>query len=534
MLGRLRFASCLGGVFFLDDKLARYGYLENPQSAHGLPVGFTLADAPGGPSVGMNCAACHTREIQVGSDAYRIDGGPAIVDFEALLLDLDRAMAAALSNDSNFSIFAASVLGENPAPDQLVALKADVEAWFLQFDTLVKRALPRTFGGPGRVDAIAMIFNRLSGLDIGTEPNRIIAANIQPADAPVRYPFLWNAAKQDRTQWTGFAANGNDILGLARNLGEVYGVFAHFEPVKKFDFIVDFRNRNSANFTGLNRLEQMIRKLQPPKWPFPVDTALAAKGAAIYNRPTGEGGCVACHNTDAGKVRFLNNQTWKTPVLDVGTDTRAYQIVGRQVDTGMLQGVSIPLLTKPLGKTDTAMNVLTLAVLGTILEDLPSALDDGSRVMNAGLQDTVSSIDRLEQAKKDLAGAFDPSGRDDPEIALPQAIQAGVPAPSGKFAFESRAMQGIWAAAPYLHNGSVPTLEDLLKPSDQRSKTFTIGPNYDVAAVGIAKVQTKFTTPLVTTGCENLGSGNSNCGHEFGTSLPADDKKALLEYLKTL
>ena len=154
--------------------------------------------------------------------------------------------------------------------------------------------------------------------------------------------------------------------------------------------------------------------------------------------------------------------------------------------------------------------------------------------MNAGLQDTVSSIDRLEQAKKDLAGAFDPSGRDDPEIALPQAIQAGVPAPSGKFAFESRAMQGIWAAAPYLHNGSVPTLEDLLKPSDQRSKTFTIGPNYDVAAVGIAKVQTKFTTPLVTTGCENLGSGNSNCGHEFGTSLPADDKKALLEYLKTL
>ncbi|MGB8900889.1 MAG: hypothetical protein WCC90_17330, partial [Methylocella sp.] len=40
-----------------------------------------------------------------------------------------------------------------------------------------------------------------------------------------RYPFLWNAARQDKTQWPGFAKNGIDLLGLARNLGEVYGVF---------------------------------------------------------------------------------------------------------------------------------------------------------------------------------------------------------------------------------------------------------------------------------------------------------------------
>ena len=77
-----------------------------------------------------------------------------------------------------------------------------------------------------------MIFNRLTGLDLGPPPSYLIPGNIQKAAAPVRYPFLWNAAIQDHTQWPGFADNGNTILGLARNLGEVYGVFATFAPQK--------------------------------------------------------------------------------------------------------------------------------------------------------------------------------------------------------------------------------------------------------------------------------------------------------------
>ena len=95
-------------------------------------------------------------------------------------------------------------------------------------------------------------------------------------------------------------------------------------------------------------------------------------------------------------------------------------------------------------------------------------------------------------------------------------------------------MQGIWAAAPYLHNGSVPTLAELLKPPAQRVKQFKIGPAYDIINVGLAVEQTAFNQALTTTDCSNLNSGNSNCGHDFGTTLPDSDKKALLEYLKTL
>ena len=114
---------------------------------------------------------------------------------------------------------------------------------------------------------------------------------------------------------------------------------------------------------------------------------------------------------------------------------------------------------------------------------------------------------------------------------LPGAFRAPAPAVA---AYEARVLEGIWAAAPYLHNGSVPTLAELLKPAAERVAAFKIGPSYDLVNVGIATEQTSFDQVLTTTDCSDLNSGNSRCGHEFGTSLPQAEKQALLEYLKTL
>ena len=104
----------------------------------------------------------------------------------------------------------------------------------------------------------------------------------------------------------------------------------------------------------------------------------------------------------------------------------------------------------------------------------------------------------------------------------------------GTHKYESRVLEGIWAAAPYLHNGSVGTLADLLKPAAERRQSFAVGPHYDLDEVGLAQDQKGSPHSRVTTGCDDLDSGNSRCGHEFGTSLSPDDKRALLEYLKTL
>lgn len=95
-------------------------------------------------------------------------------------------------------------------------------------------------------------------------------------------------------------------------------------------------------------------------------------------------------------------------------------------------------------------------------------------------------------------------------------------------------LQEIWAAAPYLHNGSVPTLAGPLKPSSERVKKFKVGPACDIVNVGLTAEQLQSGSTLVTTDCSNLNSGSSNCGHEYVTKLTDQEKKALLEYLKAL
>ncbi len=98
-------------------------------------------------------------------------------------------------------------------------------------------------------------------------------------------------------------------------------------------------------------------------------------------------------------------------------------------------------------------------------------------------------------------------------------------------------LDGIWLRAPYLHNGSVPTLRDLLKHPADRPKDFCRGNTvYDWQNVGFiaAKVSTNSESP-----CGNFFhyktsvTGNSNAGHLYGTDLEASEKDALIEFLKT-
>ncbi len=507
---------------FLANNMTRYGYLANNEApASILPVGFTVAGPSGSEQIGMTCAACHTRQIEVSGIPYRIDGGPAIADFQTMLSDLDQAVNTVITDPAAFQTFAAAVLDPPVTPPQQAALMADLNAWYLRYHTLIQRALPVNPWGPSRLDAVAMIFNRLAGLDIGPPPSYLIPTNIQPADAPVRYPFLWNAPIQDKTQWPGFADNGNNLLGLARNLGEVYGVFATFHPKKDPTHPVlkySYLGINSANFDGLNKLEDLIKKLGPPKFPWPIDAALAKQGEAIYARHTDQGGCADCHGIAPGQTRLINEKTWLTPLIDVGTDSREYDILARTVSTGVLSGASIPIIFPPLKPTDTAFATLSTSVVGSILEKLlpftVQAPQASSLRSSQGSRLAAAAVASTSEAQQ-LQGAFN------------------TPAP-GTYKYESRVMQGIWAAAPYLHNGSVPTLTDLLNPVAERPVAFKIGPAYDPAKIGLATVQTKFEYVLTTTDCADRNSGNSRCGHEFGTTLAPADKKALLEYLKQL
>ncbi len=529
------------GTPFMADSLSRYGYLSNPKSPEpGLPVGFIAAKENGDKTMGLTCSACHTRQIDVSGTSYRIDGGPAITDIQHLFTDLDLAVDTVLKDPAAFKEFAKAVLGASAQKADEDSLRADVATWYLPYHTIMSRSLPTVSPwGPSRLDAVSMIFNRVSGLDIGLTPPYIIEDNIKLADAPVRYPFVWNAPIQDTTQWPGFAPNGNRVLGLSRNLGEVFGVFAKFHPKKDDSRLlkINYVETNSANFHGLNKQESLIKKIGPPKWPWKLDKMLAAEGEKVFNKkdPAEENAsCADCHGIKEGKMRSFFHKTWATPLVDVGTDSREVNLLGSQVKTGVLEGATIFPNKPPLKAVDSAFSVLGTVVGGAILQHyLPVELTPAQ-------QKVQSKLERLKAMFKKEVGSLDDLA-DLPDLAnfeedIKKTLDKPVADTANPFKYESRVLQGIWATAPYLHNGSVQSLAELLTPAEKRVAEFKVGPEYDPEKVGLAATQTKFDFTLKTTGCsgDERNSGNSHCGHDYGTTFSDAEKKALLEYLKKL
>jgi hypothetical protein len=107
------------------------------------------------------------------------------------------------------------------------------------------------------------------------------------------------------------------------------------------------------------------------------------------------------------------------------------------------------------------------------------------------------------------------------------------PAPEG---YAAPPLDGLWLRAPYLHNGSVPTLRDLLEPSARRPRVFYRGSDrLDRERVGFVSDQEREGKRQLFPYYTGL-AGNSNAGHEgaeYGTELSAADKDALVQHLKT-
>jgi len=100
--------------------------------------------------------------------------------------------------------------------------------------------------------------------------------------------------------------------------------------------------------------------------------------------------------------------------------------------------------------------------------------------------------------------------------------------------YVAEALDGLWMRGPFLHNRSVPSVGDLLKPPAQRPATFYRGNNLlnnrDLGFVSDCAQEKGLHFALFDT----RQPGNSNGGHLYGTELTDQDKKAILEYLKTL
>jgi mono/diheme cytochrome c family protein len=381
-----------------------------------LPIGFTKKTI-GFDRVGINCAFCHTAtyrtspqqekpNIVIGAPSHQVDGQSYL------------RFLFGCASDPRFN--ADNILNEIDRSYQLSWLDRLLYRYLLIPQTktaLVKQKEEyawmdtRPPWGRGRIDP----FN----------PEKYGPLK-QPKDDTIGnsdMPALWNQKAR-----VGMALHWD---GLQTSLDEVVINSA----------LGDGSTKKSYPMDELKRVQAWLMELQPPKFPYPVNQELAARGSEVYAKQ-----CASCHAVGQARTGQVIS------IDEVGTDRH-----------------------------------------------------------------------RLDEWTQGAVDAYN-SGSDGYTFNTSHFRKTN--------GYASPPLDGIWLRAPYLHNGSVPSLADLLETPDQRPKLFWRGYDlYDQEKVG-----------FVTSGpeAERFGfrfdtsvPGNSNGGHLWGVELSPDEKKALVEFLKT-
>lgn len=473
-------------LFRSDEHMDALRYLvqePGPANPDGLPVGFAKdTDSKTGQAwMGLTCAACHSNQIDYQGTGMRIDGAPTLADGFRFFDELAAAMKATEADGEKFDRFARKVLGQGYDQGAAAQLRQELRA---AAEVLGKRQdmdRPDHPYGYARLDAFGAIFNQVLGADLGVQ------ANYRPSNAPVSYPFLWDTPQSDLVQWNGSAPNAG-VGPLARNVGEVLGVYGTV-AVEPGNGLGGYPS--SIKVAHLGELEKTLDDLWSPLWPEEVlpaiDKATASHGATIFRQQ-----CASCHALIDRTDPKRRVTAVMTPVDELGTDpTMADNFVNRTGKTGPLEGYKVKVLFgETFGEEATGFEILENVAIGTILAHK--------------LEDVEAAVEEYITVKK--AATFDPRS------------------------YKARSLNGIWATAPYLHNGSVPNLWQLLQPEEQRVERFYVGSReFDPVNVG-------FDTAPYEGGFQFDATlpGNSNAGHTFGTQLSDPDKWALIEYLKSL
>jgi hypothetical protein len=462
-----------------DEVLTGLGFIAAPASKmnlDALPIGFSrdLDDADPREWLGLTCAACHTGQIQVNGKDVRLEGGQALIDYTAF----EQALLASLQ------LTATDTARYNRFIGRLGMAASDTEQLRHELQQLIS-FLERRYAinavevpyGAGRLDAFGQIFNAIA-VDALQLPE-----NTRAPDAPTSFPVLWDASHMDVVQWNGSAPNmePGPLFQNATTALAVYGKVS-----------VDVHERfysSSIRLDNLGRIQAQLYQLASPLWPKfaagELDAERAGRGEALYQQH-----CQECHTLVDRRKANRQIKAVLTPLDEIGTDRRmAENFVNARVKTGPLEGKKQWLLVGSKMPEETATLDVVMHVSAGALMKMP--------------------WQTLKAIWQEFAFNALPPGHDNR-------------------VYKGRPLNGIWSSAPYLHNGSVPTLYDLLLPPQERPVAFYLGNReMDVFRVGLKTDSGSFLF-------DTRLPGNSNSGHEFGIELAHGDRLALLEYLKSL
>jgi hypothetical protein len=526
--------------FFEPAHMQSYGFLVDtaptPANPARLPVGFArrfdseLQDEV----LDLTCAACHTGQLATMRNGKRIgirvDGGQAMHAFTDMkpgdfLPDLILSMTTTYVNPLKFNRFARNVLGDRYAEGK-GALRNSfygvLKTFARQGWNDMSRKLYPVAEGYGRTDAIGRIANTVFG-------DHISPANYRPGDAPVSYPPVWDIWKFD---WVQYGASVRHPL--ARNVGEGMGVGTSYRLVDDYGRPIPAAERYQAStmVENLFQIEKTLWWLTPPKWPDELLGKVDCR-RAIYGKALFKTYCLRCHGPRLASPATIaidapcksRDTHWIMTILnaaDIGTDSRAADNFAHNTldltPTGLtaadVRGLLLPLLREDLNRR---------------LSTLKPGSDQWKQVQSAGEMEIQKKLADTDMRAVPIGFGLNYFGilirelyRKDPRYVAPASYPPDRGPDDGYFgeidmpeappAYKARPLAGIWATPPFLHNGSVPSLYEMLLPADKRTRTFPMGTKeFDPVRVGYMLKDVSGKSFVFDTSL----AGNRNTGHEF-------------------
>jgi hypothetical protein len=542
--------------------LERFGLipdLVSPTNPYGMPIGLTVRthENLAQPMVGQTCAACHTGRIEYEGRGATYDGVPNLFRSTDFFQELSKATQANFDDRDKLERLLKRILGAElgfgahggalqPIEDAFVdevarvwseqrastdrqASRQRMRDWLLTNPHLAddQPALDRIWAHPweavedgGRTFLAQLQSEAERRGRVGQELARW-SREARLSFALLRYVAAYGGT--DAVPYTPEGPGRTDAFGRVRAqvLPQLFGpgvvrpLTAPTSVPPLFDIqtmqwlhtngnTADALERNVVEAIGsgavvdaythdswvqveqLATLEALTYDFVPPPWPDflpPIDSAKAARGEALFAEH-----CAWCHGPRVTQGKKAHP---RFAVELVGTDPNHARNFAEPV-----QGRSLPDL----------MTELAVGVKRRYYEV-------------HGVSDEV--------AEQWQGQPGDGSFRD-----------------PGEAVYAARPLTAVWSTAPYLHNGSVPTLDDLLRPVAERPRRFPLGHReYDPVKVGY---RTDVADPVFVFDVDQPvldadgqpvpgePNGNSNAGHVYGTELAAEQRAELVEYLKTL
>jgi hypothetical protein len=527
---------------FLDHP-ERFGLLPDPSNPEGLPVGLALVPASEKrpyASVGFTCSACHVAEFHYRGDKVRVDGAPSLLSLESFNTEGAEVMMRTLSEPKQLMDFLLRLSEHLPHPPERGSEDARLQAAYPDSDlspdgtasareklaSEVRRylQLQAQAGSPKPPEPRAEECETQDPSAVETQP--------LPSNLPLVEYLHELSRKQVRTVPDAIRLLRGHLLYLTR-LRPLTKCMTPGGPGRTDAFGVA-----RALLFPTKRVRLNAPVSFPSLWEFRSESWLHWDGDtnSIMQRNIGQA---------LGVGALIDFTTYDSSV-HVPNLARLEELSGRLSAPKWPEKLFGPLASDRKARGEALFaehcgschgpgrsRVVPVSEIGT---DEIRARSFGRRVDGWSFPEALGALlERVEQRAFTREGLTSEQRQE----LEPEGVEW-----RGPEGYVTRPLSGIWATAPYLHNGSVPTLWALLQPVSERPQRFIVGlQEFDPGQVGyvsqVAGVPDRPGYVSLPTGervfvFDVSQTGNHNSGHEYGTGLTREQKLDLLEYLKSL